>query len=59
MSLLMWLEKIERTLEIARALKAQNIAVAVIMATTGLTQGEIEGLMLNWLEIENEWNTTR
>jgi len=39
--------KMERTLEIARALKAQNIAVAVIMATTGLTQGEIEGLMLN------------
>jgi len=45
--------KMERTLEIARALKAQNIAVAVIMSTTGLTQGEIECLTLNWLGIDN------
>jgi len=43
----MWLEKIERTLEIARALKAQNIAVAIIMVTTSLTQVEIESLTLN------------
>ena len=39
--------KMERTLEIAKALKAQNIAVEVIIATTGLTQAEIESLVIN------------
>jgi hypothetical protein len=37
----------KRTLEIAKALKAQEVAVEVIMATTGLAQAEIESLPLN------------
>jgi hypothetical protein len=37
----------ERTFEIARALKRQNVAIEVIMATTGLTEVEIESLTIN------------
>jgi predicted transposase/invertase (TIGR01784 family) len=37
----------KRTLEIAKALKVQNVAAEVIMATTGLTAVEIESLPLN------------
>lgn len=36
--------KIERTLEIARALKDNNVAIKIIMATTGLSEAEIEKL---------------
>ncbi len=36
--------KMERTFEIARALKASGVAVEIIMSTTGLTEGEIECL---------------
>lgn len=39
--------KMERTLEIARALKASGVAVELIMSTTGLTEVEIENLMIN------------
>ena len=34
----------KRTLEIAKALKAQNVALEVIIATTGLTKQDIENL---------------
>jgi hypothetical protein len=36
--------KIERTLEIARALKENKVALNIIMATTGLTEAEIDKL---------------
>ena len=39
--------KMERTLEIAKALKATGVAVELIMSTTGLTEVEIENLMIN------------
>lgn len=41
--------KMERTLEIAKALKASDVAVEIIMSTTGLSKVEIESLTLsNW-----------
>lgn len=36
--------KIERTLEIAWALKMQQVSLDIIMATTGLTAEKIEAL---------------
>ena len=36
--------KIERTIEVAKALKQQGVAIDIIITTTGLTRQEIEGL---------------